>query len=244
MGIEGWAGYDADKKRGRQILNAEEILIKALLKNKSYSVIGLEEPSIQIQALELSLPELYGEFYRIENEIIKKMLDYDVSSEKARSSLLAFYSHARKAEVIFWLINDSSKAKSNPLIKNEMISYLEVHLGAYLLYLNFIISCLNDVYNVDIRSFNRKIQEKWGLFVEKKFPKLYEYHLTKTKTHPEIENVRMNLREEYATKRMLIAMINHNKNIGIVVFGVGHTDGLIKEFLKQTNKNVNILVLE
>lgn len=51
------------------------------------------------------------------------------------------------------------------------------------------------------------------------------------------------LRNYHAARIMLQAMNKYNQKIGIVVFGIGHTDGLIQEFLKQTNNNINIIVV-
>lgn len=48
VGVEGWAGHEADKKRGFRFLNAERMLIENLLKDKNYFVVGLEDPLLQI----------------------------------------------------------------------------------------------------------------------------------------------------------------------------------------------------
>ena len=42
---------------------------------------------------------------------------------------------------------------------------------------------------------------------------------------------------------MLKSMKGNNKKIGIVVFGARHSDGLIKEFLKQEGE-INIILLK
>lgn len=53
VGIEGWAGAEADKSRGHMLLNAEKELIKILLANPRYKVVGLEDPDLQEQGLKL-----------------------------------------------------------------------------------------------------------------------------------------------------------------------------------------------
>ncbi len=52
VGIEGWAGHEVDKERGIRLINAEEELIKHLLVKPEYQVTPLEDPELQVKALE------------------------------------------------------------------------------------------------------------------------------------------------------------------------------------------------
>ncbi len=54
----------------------------------------------------------------------------------------------------------------------------------------------------------------------------------------------IHLRNQKGVQRMIQAMQQHRQKIGIVVFGRGHTPGLLQEFARQTNNIVNIIVLE
>lgn len=43
VGVEGWAGHEADRKRGFRLLGGENLLIEALIKDANYNVVGLED---------------------------------------------------------------------------------------------------------------------------------------------------------------------------------------------------------
>ena len=51
VGLEGWAGHQTDKERGHRYLNAEEETIAALIDDKKFQTIPLENPEQQIDTL-------------------------------------------------------------------------------------------------------------------------------------------------------------------------------------------------
>lgn len=69
VGIEGWAGHDVDKKRGFMLLNAEEDLIRQLVRNRKYKVIGLEEEKLQEAVLNEILWDHYIGFKETEKRV-------------------------------------------------------------------------------------------------------------------------------------------------------------------------------
>ncbi len=83
VGFEGWAGKEADEKRGRQILNGEEDLIREMLKDKRFTCIPLEDPDVQLKTLKLVACR-----YHIEMKNCAELAK-TVKSENVRKALLA-----------------------------------------------------------------------------------------------------------------------------------------------------------
>lgn len=59
VGVEGWAGPEADEHRGRQILNAEVRLIQGLRADVNFTTVGLEDPTLQLVALKIHAVRFY-----------------------------------------------------------------------------------------------------------------------------------------------------------------------------------------
>ncbi|MBI2649930.1 hypothetical protein HYX04_01310 [Candidatus Woesearchaeota archaeon] len=243
VGIEGWAGHEADRIRGRQILNAEVQLIKALLSNKNYQIIGLENPEIQIKGLELSLAQTYGRLQFVQDGIYKELRSHNIEDSKIKRAFDSIYLRIDRDKIISDLLANSPVRKEEKVIK-----FLRLELSVCILQLNFIVKMLYLLYN--IKNFNKEVIEERKLFIQKKYPRVFEHSASKIDKNSEVDNVVNNQREEFAVKRMLQAMQEFKQKVGIVVFGEGHTDGLIKEFIKQTaflyifKSNINIIVIK
>ena len=98
------------------------------------------------------------------------------------------------------------------------------------LYLGFLVTKFNDKNLKACEPLTRDI-----------IPKLLA---AKPQNRPLGEYYVLDFRNVAAVKKMLQAMNGHSKKIGVVVFGKGHTPGLIDEFLKQANNRINILVIQ
>jgi len=87
IGVEGWAGHDADRKRGFLLLNGEENLIKVLLSNDNFSIYGLEDKELQENIREdISSKILYLYFDRIRG--LQERANEDISTIRQNSGNL------------------------------------------------------------------------------------------------------------------------------------------------------------
>ncbi len=306
VGIEGWAGYDVDKKRGIRVLNGEDILIEVLIKNKNYNVIGLEDENAQRYMSIAQLSELYDKLSDIAESIRKIFKELNVPKEDIEKMFRYVHNAHEKINpqaslenraLILYKIDQKCLAyiysstglptheqalkeaqKSNDAIKkwnadfdtirkqgmtdenragfakkydelriknqialnklatidsinSKFISYLETIDSIYSeLYFGFFVIKFNDD---NLKACEPKARKFLPLLMNSK-PKnrsLYDYYV-------------LDLRAHLAVKKMLSEMQDHNQKIGIVVFGKGHTQGLIEEFVEQTVNKVNIIVLE
>lgn len=62
--------------------------------------------------------------------------------------------------------------------------------------------------------------------------------------HIQYSRVILEARNRKAVRVMLNAMNYYMQRLGVVVFGQDHTNGLIDEFIRQTNKSINIIVVK
>ena len=262
VGVEGWAGHEADKARGRQILNAEVPLIRELLVNKNYEVVGLEQEGTQIELFEILLVEEYIQLYKIESRIeyYKRNLynkkPYYISNEITNIIFNSIYSHFENMNEETFLkyeTFDSEKVhkESEKIVfkhfppPNPIGEFLDREVYWYMSTLYDMIPLLRDTQG--IQKFTRKAFKTIEASLRVKHSQLFKFAIDTKKSiyeHPEAITIVDKKREEFAVSNMLSSMNKKNKNVGIVVFGRSHTDGLVRTFINISGGRINIIVIE
>lgn len=239
VGIEGWAGPEVDRKRGRQILNGEEQLIRHLIKNKNYVVVGLEDEKFQSLILNANV---FAEFTLLRQKQ-RKLAQLGVSEDFFRyvfSMFLTIFSKYDGGE-------RDAKAyikETNEIIEKGKQMYPHVDFGFLLeaLYINLETLCLTikawrpvPLTEGNLYTLENILQKEVGHFFLPDYP-----------VHPlessGIKNLQLQ-RDNAAINIFLSAMRRYRRKEGIVVFGRGHTDGLVSFLLQKLNKEVNIIVI-
>ncbi len=258
VSLEGWAGHEVDKERGRMLLNGESILIENLIKDGNYNIVGLEHPQLQVNALEMAMLASYQivfvrghsllrflnslETSSTESKIIfgcleeievpKNARGFERSTSIVASARMCFGMHGGHIKPLYV---DGSKYVFNYLnLKNDLI-YL---YG------------LNDINEKIIWNKFKDLSNKYpGIF--KKFFKTgikdylnfdYDYNLKNSIVADEEYKYHVLIqRNKYAVSKMLKQMNGQKEKIGIVVFGRSHTSGLIQEFIIQSKEDINII---
>ncbi len=248
IGLEGWAGYDVDNKRGRLIINGEKTLIlKSMTNSFKDIIIGLEDSIIQITALEMLLLRQYVDFY-----------DWRGSSESLFTKLGINYNELINFlnfidEKMFEKFNKKERINE---IEKEIIKFINKHRyialdfkhthESFVMYINlmgYILDSISDIYGIKEPNFNNLMFVSIFEQLKGKYWKIYSYPAdTPFKKMPEFENVSMNLRNQFTVRKMLSFMTQNKIEVGIIVFGIDHTQGLIEEFKRQSGDNINVLV--
>lgn len=247
VGIEGWAGHEVDKKRGRQILNAAVDLIKELLKNKDYRVVGLEDENAQTPASELETLSLYGNLSVHAKELSDGLMNHKMPQNVIEIIFIFVQNAFRGSD--FTSSYKSVVENSDKIIKKcEDYCYNVTRLESKEIYgrldnyastVSVIFQHLSEIYG--IKNFDEVSLREYGAYVKRRGDLLIK---SKPANVDWVTHYAFNLRDYHAVKKMLEAMKTHQQKIGIVVFGAAHTDGLIQEFLKQTNNNTSILAVQ
>ncbi len=258
IGVEGWAGREADRMRGRQILNGEIELITSLLSNKNYVITGLENPNLQIQVFEVGVIRTYKVFLFFELVLlknlpsvgvppseIKQIMDFIIDSvcagmngtgdEKIKMS--GVYD-----EIVPQIRNFISRFPGLKSRDKDVFGYLKFYGDAML---NIVIELRG--LHPDLVFSKRTVEDSlWAL--KNKYPKIYSYDYDssnpdETKTIPELKEAMVTSRNKAAAEIMLSSMLKAKQKTGIIVFGTLHIEGLIEELIKQANNNVNIFII-
>ena len=211
VGIEGWAGHEVDKQRGRQILNAEDLLIKELIKNRNYDVVGLEHPNLQIDTLELEIFGRYKQIRGLQNKVIQILEGHGENKSEIN-------------KIFDYMIEQTSRYHETgyDTIMHEMIKnyrrllaslpsnrgYIDPEIGFafsnFGMFVNHIINGLIELY--DIKKFSRKIFEERETYLKEKYSSFYQRSWElKWEETPELRNMD-ELRERFAVKKMIYVM--------------------------------------
>ncbi|MBI2657888.1 hypothetical protein HYX08_04300 [Candidatus Woesearchaeota archaeon] len=264
VGIEGWAGHEIDKKRGFVFLNAEEMLIEKIMHDPNYEVIGLENEEFQVHTFEVEMSLdymlhdcLYQEITRIlkylgaSQEVVDKFFGYSYSVFDSTNPHADPGPENRNIEFLKnaagWNLFLGRRIANNNQIKdltNRFIYLLRRFSANY-----------TKLYG--IKKINKEIITKKSYELRKKVGFLFFlpckvfydngfissfYKDERYKKYDEY--VSKGLRDKFAVNKMIGYMKSLNKKIGIIVFGAGHTDGLVNELSQQSANAVNIIILE
>jgi hypothetical protein len=234
VGIEGWAGLDSDKKRGRRILNGEYLLIEDLLNNSKFNIIGLEELKSQILALEVFFfLKLYNQYIFYHSRIItsfnKKYSTEHILKFIKDLELIIFDEPKDLTKVIyikflFSFFNETDLNKNTLDLLNKFIDQLTITKKQYQIN-NFI----------EINYYNIK---KHRIELHKKFGNNYREYGDILETHKTMHDDR----SIFAAKKFLNEMTKQNQSIGAIVFGKLHLKRIQKELIKLTNGKINIYI--
>ena len=260
VGIEGWAGHEIDKKRGRLFLNAEKLLIKALMNNENYEVVGLEDEFLQIHTYEVgpvpSMPLLYQQHFCL----YRKIHNYLLKNGFGKNDIEKFFDCAlesinkrvfKTTETRLKCIGYMSSRKNIENLEHDFKFGSDAEF--YLRTLNTIYEMFEWLYG--IQGINERLLSESMNEIKNKARFLFQYHcesLIKDDFPPAYfkdikfekyyDLVCYHLRNRFAVSKMISSMNILNKKVGLVIFGKGHTEGLIKEFQKQVG-DINIIVL-
>jgi len=211
VGLEGWAGHKADQKRGYDLLNAEEALIQQIRTDSRFHCVGLEDPEIQERALKLLLLDLYMTGYIAQEELKqlkerKNMTEMDLSIIKI-------------SEKIF-------QESTNKLLNFIAKLNIDVHTDSE--YLPFIEKILLEV-GINRAELYRKPNESGRDYLRR-------LRAIQLEMEPKVDilssPIVIKKRNEIGARRMAEQMKAAKSRVGIMVFGVMHLPGLIKELLK------------
>ena len=252
IGIEGWAGFDIDKKRGKEIFNGEEEMVRNIIRNLKYSpllirTVGLEEENLQIKALSIArLNKLYKLYPTIEYIISKGWLKREDVNKYLWFTYNKFLNY-KKGE------NINTQEDINYLISlgvpREVINQMVIFEGReFPLFKIGIFSIIYDIFYTTSKIEGIKnISDMLAFFNstynknKRKFNQLWKDDI---ETLPEYFTIIRDEREEYAVKKLLIEMNRKGVNIGVIVFGSNHTEGLKKRFLEYTNRDCDIQIVK
>lgn len=249
VGLEGWAGKWADIKRRREILNGEIELIKYLLNDSNYSLLGLEDAELQIKTLEISLLADYNDLSVLEDVVITRVkLQGGLREEDARKIITQVKEKTvdLKDKEIFRKDTIEAWIKTYVLVYPKLVGNTDLIRTLLNLSLTIIkiANWMIVLYNIQYFS-SRVLDAKYRELINKY--KFLERTMGKESIRnlPIFEDVTLHQREKFAVSKMLEVMKKFRKTVGIIVFGKYHTNGLIKEFLKQAGDgNINIIVLQ
>jgi len=244
VGVEGWAGPSADASRGRLILNGEEPLILNLMKNSNYHVIGLENPILQIEALELMLYATYEEFtisYRAAESVIRKSTKKSDEFQKLPESVITLsYSMLREGRHTMDGILASVREMAGKICgqnNEELLGFLKNSAKRFV-EIVFQMAKLYEMREFDLEAIRQKIES-----IETKFPFLKGNPLFFL-DNPNTRKIVYDERDMAAVKIMLSAISMYKRNVGVVVYGSQHSMGLNLMFQRQTKYNISIIILE
>lgn len=229
IGIEGWAGNDVDRKRGKIILNAESLLVQNILSKKEFNLIPLENEKLQVNALKIN------NFYKNTRDLRFRTL---IENKNLLSFIVKYYFNLSEDQ----MYNNRENIIKSIIQYGDSINFsIEGSSGnafhdLYLFLLDFIFN---------FKKINLKILNSFEFIVEE-IQKFY-FDLVKEYGSSNYDKKKFDLevltkRNQYAVEKMLKEMKNNNEQIGVIVFGLGHVKGLIEELKKQTKEKINIYI--
>lgn len=264
VGIEGWAGQDADRQRGRLIVNGEVPLVLQLISNKNYKILGLEHPRFQIQALEFFLF-----FDYVSEEVYKENVIKSLSEFVSRSQIETFLKDVRMKIFLYISIYCTSRESSELrkfqvklaeevvlflmkfIPRNLSIRAIGIHLRVYPYVSSIENICMGIANLYGVTNFADEILDAKKKVLYNKYSPFYsqiKFRLVSRNTDMDFflnasNRVVGAQREAFAVTKMLASMKKIKRKIGIAVFGAAHTEGLVKEFRRQA-KDINIMVFQ
>ena len=179
---------------------------------------------------------------------IKSMKEYSKIYKKSIDDPIKFWAEkanksggttADKYKLFMQRFSKIEKIQSELIAKLSHIQSLEDILLNYNSTISWIVQNLYLAFFV--RRSNNKTIKLYELEVKKAAPRLIGS--VPSNIEPE-EFYNINFRNLLAVRKMLKTMQEGKQNTGIIVFGKGHTEGLISEFQKQTGSKINIIVIE
>ena len=173
--------------------------------------------------LEEKLKELNEELEKARSQAdIKKIGTLDDETLDTELELRATYGNLG----IFDLLMHSTNSQNEALVKFNI--YVVI---------NIMMVKLSSIYK--IKKFDYKTLQK----CIKEMEDIIEYYNKIKPPNRDLEDfVVIDIRNKVATEKMVKALEYYKYDIGVVVFGAGHIDGLIQEFIKLTKGNINIIV--
>ena len=95
-------------------------------------------------------------------------------------------------------------------------------------------------------NFNKELLEHQLSVLKDKYPKIFNYdiNLNAFENIPEFKRIVVDSRNDAAVMIMISSMLRKSVKVGTIIFGRGHTEGLMKEFINQTGSDASILVSE
>ncbi|MFH1431039.1 MAG: hypothetical protein ABIG37_01050 [Nanoarchaeota archaeon] len=227
VGIEGWAGFDVDKKRGYQLLNADEKLNKWLLIDASLytsvRVVPLEDEGAQEMALKLHL--LY---YNMLCKEILLLLESEMGEENARDFIYD--------SEIWPDLKDSPEYNDWEYLKKNFLRLLN---SARQIAWELQIDYLNDS---EIHKILQEVNEYFGGFKEKDIKHIYDLtspeYLDCNKKEILISELIVDKRSCIMAEKMDEAMIKNKKDVGVMVVGDGHADQIILLLTQKGYSNI------
>ena len=211
----------------------EEFNVQDALQNHNLVLYKIDTQCIAYFYKKTNLPtheKALAELREANNALKKWNVDMDIFRksgliEEKRAEMFAKYDK----------ISASVGIASERLLKidsldSQILTYLATLSNIYqALHLAFLVTKFND-YNLKI--YEPEARRFYQILVDSKPQNIsmHDYYV-------------LDLRNRLATEKMLKSMRDYNQNIGIVVFGKGHTVGLINEFKRQTESKINIIVL-
>lgn len=226
LGLEGWAGYDVDHKRGRLVLNGEDQLIRQLMKEKIFDIYGLEEDKNQLEFHLLDMIRYYNAINNDLNSLLDNIKNYlFVVDEAVRISSVKRQDRHDEEVFIPYIKSFESTYRKNMI--NHNLKYPAHKLKNIFRLIWYVMSELvNKVgYKRDLQSYlgaeNYLRTTYKGSFENKSIYNKYENQLV------------MANREKYATEKIISEMRMRNKKVTMMVFGRGHIPGFVNEFKKN-----------
>ncbi len=223
VGMEGWAGEDADKDRGYRLLNAEEELIEKILPLKTYKSIGLEDAETQFFALRCALYEWYQLQWqnKIKNlETLHKDLEEVLARKKERAE--------KKGDVKSQIDYEQSKEEYEKL-EREMYER-DVMKGEKIFIEQMRISLGVEPSNENIARLILTIPAEMGLTEEEA--------LDAEKMDEESNKIIIDKRSRIGVDKMLTAMEEQKAGEAVMIFGKGHKESMLEHASGRGDVNI------
>jgi hypothetical protein len=209
VGVEGWAGPEVDKKRGYQLLNGPRKFIRHILQNKQFQVIGLEDSFLQDFTLKaIFIFYFVIPYLRQRSDLYKRKPLNKKEAEDQKRRYDAYRKAAMRASKEF---NIKWDAVSMQGAYRDVVNFLEWDAPANLFH------DINKGHLYINRDLTYSVVKKGQILAKKS---------------------RVDQRSKIGIKLMEKGMKKFNKNVGIIIFGMGHTESILAEFKKTGNFNI------
>jgi len=243
------------------------------MKDRNYDVVGLEEPNAQFQVLELLLVNLYIKytcFLEFTNQIVGKLniprnyinrffecalsILIKEKPEQLSSRIINEKVSECLEQIIFApsIVDDLNKKYKDKVKNIKML--IDISFRTVAVELSNIHMLLNNLYGAV--PFSEKIIKDKELELRRKYQYLFESYTCESVVEDRGQRLSEDLvgiygkmshlhrfREEFAARKMLDSIKKFNQKIGIIVFGIYHTRGLVKNLIKDVGR-INIFISE
>lgn len=219
IGIEGWAGHDADKRRGYVLMTAEKSLTEKLHRGK-IPVIGLEDRQLHEIVIKEKLWNIY-----ITNKETEKLVRNIESQSEERIKAISTKSNISKRQKKN--MKTTERAKVNAVLKNlehdkQAFYDLAKQLNIPVPPPDFVMNLIRD----QLKSYYGEIYEN-----------LSQSNSWYLKHHNRITIVE---RSKVAANKILSDMENNGHSTTLMVFGANHLQSIIEELQRH---GVNIITI-